>query len=157
MTYTDFLIDHIEANRAFTMRTFERAVELDALGWRPGPGRAHCAWQFMHVAATEEVFACKRFHDRDVKNHALVEAYQHGSTPVDEIPAADAIRSYLTEARAMVIDAIRELDESQLDVIPPMMAERNRTYKQGLHLVSWHEGHHQGQAHITLNLFENRA
>jgi hypothetical protein len=25
-----------------------------------------------------------------------------------------------------------------------------------LHIIGWHEGHHQGQAHITLNLFLNR-
>lgn len=156
MSYLDFLIGNIEANRAFTLRAFDRAVELNALGWRPGVGRAHCAWQFMHVAATEEVFACSRFHDREIVNAELVEAYQHGSTPVDEIPSANAIRAYLNESREMVIAAIRELDEEKLDVVPEMMAKQGRTYRAGLHLVSWHEGHHQGQAHITLNLFQNQ-
>lgn len=156
MSYAEFLIDHIETNRGFTLRSLDRAVELGALGWRPGAGRAHCAWQFMHIAATEEVFARKRYHGREIVHTELVEAYQHGSTPADEIPAADEIKKYLADARAMLIEAIREIDESQLDVIPETMADRGWTYKKGLHLLSWHEDHHQGQSHITLNLFENQ-
>ncbi len=26
----------------------------EILGWRPGPGRAHIAWQLMHIAATDD-------------------------------------------------------------------------------------------------------
>lgn len=156
MTFFDYLIDQIEFNRAFTLRSLDRAVELGALGWRPGSGRAHCAWQFMHIAATEEKFATQRYHGRDLIHPELIDSYGHGSTPVDEIPSVEEIKAYLAEARTLLINSIRELEESQLDVVPETMADRGWTYKQGLQLLSWHEDHHQGQCHITLNLFANQ-
>ena len=38
--------------------------------------------------------------------------------------------------------------------LPPGLKERGFTVAKVLHILSWHEAHHQGQAHITLNLFK---
>lgn len=156
MTYVDFVVQMIEANRAKTIATLERAEELGALAWRPGEGRAHCGWQFMHIAATEEIFALQRFHNRELQTPEIADAYKHGSTPTDTVPPIEEIRDYLTASRVILVEAVQELDVDKLDLVPKTLKERGWSYKQALNLVAWHEGHHQGQAHITLNLFENQ-
>jgi hypothetical protein len=44
-------------NRTKTLQSMEQVEKLPnpsaILGWRPGAGRAHCAWQWMHIAVTE--------------------------------------------------------------------------------------------------------
>jgi hypothetical protein len=41
-----------------TLRTIENLPDpQQALGWRPGAGRAHIGWQIMHIGITEELFA----------------------------------------------------------------------------------------------------
>src|SRR5688500_18371695 len=58
------LIAACQFNRTRTLATLERAEQdkdsQRALAFRPGPGRAHVAWQLMHVAITEELFATER-------------------------------------------------------------------------------------------------
>lgn len=154
MTYFDFLIPQLELDRKKTVAVLERAAEADALGWRPGEGRAHVAWQVMHVAATEESFARERLVADELVNPDTVAAYRHGSTPSDDIPDLDAIRSYLTESRAILLKTIEGLSESDLDTTPPQLESRGWTIREALQLLVWHEGHHQGQSHITMNLFD---
>lgn len=43
---------------------------------------------------------------------------------------------------------------TNLDVVPPPMKERNWTARDLLSVYLWHEGHHQGQAHLTYNLYK---
>ena len=87
----------IQFNRVRTLATLDR-VEKEpnpqrALGWRPGPGRAHVAWQLMHVAITEELFATERLVPGAKPACAdLVPRFRGGSTPDDEIPSAAQIR-----------------------------------------------------------------
>ena len=38
--------------------------------------------------------------------------------------------------------------------IPAGLKERGWTLQQVIELIAWHEGHHHGQAHLTLNLFK---
>ena len=48
----------LEYNRKRTLGTLDAIAQRpDAaavLAWRPGPGRAHLAWQLMHIAATDD-------------------------------------------------------------------------------------------------------
>ena len=152
----DFTIEFMEAGRAKTLGLVKRIEKAGdsaaALEWRPGPGRAHLAWQLMHIAVTEESFACKRLHDRELQNPDLYEAYGHGSTPSDDIPPLADILDYLQQSRATVVAAIKELDGVDLSESPQQMADRGWCYADALKLLVWHEGHHQGQGHITLNL-----
>ena len=38
--------------------------------------------------------------------------------------------------------------------IAPALAERKLTLLDAIHILIWHEPHHQGQAHITFNLYK---
>ena len=70
------------------------------LGWRPGAGRAHIAWQLMHVGITEEIFATERLYPEKVGQFLdLWPRYRGGSTPDDNIPAASQIREVLAASR----------------------------------------------------------
>ena len=125
-----------------------------ALGWRPGPGRAHMAWQLMHVAVTEELFATERLVPGSTpRNPELVARFRGGSTPDDDIPSVATIRQELESSRQRLFDTLSRFDESQLDWISPALAQRGLTLDAVLHLLIWHESHHQGQAHLTNNLY----
>src|SRR5687767_10578048 len=98
------LIQSMQFNRSRTLGLLDR-VEKEPepqaiLGWRPGPGRAHIAWQLTHVAITEELFATERL-ALDLKpNYSdLIPRFKGGSTPDDNIPAAEDMRRILTESR----------------------------------------------------------
>jgi uncharacterized damage-inducible protein DinB len=68
-------------------------------------------------------------------------------------PSADTIRRVLNESRQHLIETLGGYGDDRLQEIPPAMAARNLTVRQILSLIGWHEAHHQGQAHITLNLY----
>ncbi|HWY87239.1 MAG TPA: DinB family protein, partial [Gemmataceae bacterium] len=57
MTFAD-LIEILDFNRQKTLALLENLAKQPnvpaILGWRPGPGRAHVAWQLMHIAATDD-------------------------------------------------------------------------------------------------------
>ena len=127
-------------------------------GSRHSPGRAHIAWQLMHIGITEELFATERlvagakpaFTD-------LVPRFRGGSTPDDEIPQAALIRRVLNESRAHLLETIGRFSDKDLgtmpEALPEPMKQRKLLLVDILHIIAWHEPHHQGQAHITLNLF----
>jgi hypothetical protein len=122
------------------------------LGWRPGPGRAHIAWQLMHCAATYHVSA-SRFKDA-APDEAMVKTYAGGSTPSDQnIPGIDQIKQTLEKSFAEYRNQIAALkpDDLSRKVGPP---DRQRTIRDGLILYTWHEAHHQGQIHLTWNLYK---
>lgn len=135
------------------------AIEKEAhpqqvLGWRPGPGRAHLAWQLMHIGITEELFATERLAPPRVPAYAeFVPRFKGGSTPDDDIPTAATIRDVLKSSRNHLIATLREMGDSRLEEIPVPLAARKLTLRDVLKLLPWHEAHHQGQGHITLNLY----
>jgi uncharacterized damage-inducible protein DinB len=81
-----------------------------------------------------------------------VRRFAGGSTPDDNIPSIDEIRRYLTERRAAMLDHFASLDESDLGKKPNDAAPW--TYEAWVQVLMWHESHHQGQAHLTLNLYK---
>jgi uncharacterized damage-inducible protein DinB len=126
-----------------------------ALAWRPGPGRAHIGWQLMHIAVTEDIFASERLAPhKQGKFTQLWPRFRGGSTPDDDVPSAATIRATLAESRQALLATLGEYDDSRLDEIPPALKERKLTVRDVLYILGWHEGHHQGQAHITLNLYK---
>lgn len=161
MSIIETLIKSFEFNRPRTLGLLDKIAELPdpkgALGWRPGPGRAHIAWQLTHIGVTEELFATERL--APGKTGAFQELwprFRGGSTPDDDIPAAADIRRLLSESRAHLLDTLRGYTDDRLGEIPPFFKERGLSLHDVLHIISWHEAHHQGQAHITLNLYKNR-
>lgn len=123
-----------------------------ALAWRPGPGRAHIGWQLMHIAATDDRHLNVRIKQGEPKHAGLVQRFAGGSTPDDNVPALDEIRKHLTEQRQALLDHWKAIPDAKLDEKPHPQAPWS--YREWVKVLTWHEAHHQGQAHLTLNLFK---
>jgi uncharacterized damage-inducible protein DinB len=125
------------------------------LGWRPGPGRAHIGWQLMHIGVTEEIFATERLapHKQGAFQD-LWPRFRGGSTPDDNIPTPELIRQTLSDGRQHLLATLSEYNDSRLGEVPEALKARNLTVLDVLHILGWHEAHHQGQSHITLNLYK---
>ena len=153
------LINSYEFNRKRTLGLLDGIEAMDdpqaALGWRPGEGRAHIGWQLMHIGVTEEIFATERLApDKPGAFTDLWPRFRGGSTPDDDVPAPAQIRQVLTDGRAHLLDTLARFGEKDLAWIPEALKARNLTLHDVLHIIGWHEAHHQGQAHITLNLYK---
>jgi hypothetical protein len=151
--------DHIETldwNRQKTLALLESIAKLPdaqkALGWRPGPGRAHLAWQIMHIAATDDRHVHVRMQGGQPQQAEYVRRFAGGSTPDDDIPTLDQIKQYLDSQRKELIAHLKTLDDSALKTKPNEQAPWN--YNEWMRVLAWHEAHHQGQAHLTLNLYK---
>jgi hypothetical protein len=156
------LINAYHFNRPRTLGLLEK-IEKEAdpqrvLGWRPGPRRAHIAWQLTHIGITEELFATERLVPGAKPGFAeLVPRFKGGSTPDDEIPPAALIRRVLTESRAHLLETLGRFGDKDLGTIPEGFKERGWPLVDILNVLAWHEPHHQGQAHITFNLYKASA
>ena len=158
MSVFDVTLGIWDFNRTRTLALLDSiAQESDPeaiLGFRPGPGRAHIAWQLMHIGITEELFATERLLGGTPDFADDVPRFRGGSTPDDEIPSVESIRSVLDQSREHLKSTILSFKESDLAIIPEHFKERGWTLAQILNVLAWHEPHHQGQAHITLNLWK---
>lgn len=159
MQIVDIYLQSYEFARARTLATLasidELPAPLEVLAWRPGQGRAPIGWQLMHIGITEDVIATERFAPhKQGRFTELWPQFRGGSTPNDHAPLTAEIRAVLAGARAVLVETLRELTEERLGEIPPAWAARGWTIGQGLALIAWHEAHHQGQAHLTLNLYK---
>ena len=159
MSTTELLIQSLEFARVRTLGLLdgiEKETDPQAvLAWRPGPSRAHIGWQLMHIAITEEVFATERMAPQKKPQwKELWPRFRGGSTPDDDVLSAATIRSILTSAREYVLATLREIGDDRLDEIPEALRERKLTVRDVFSLLAWHEAHHQGQAHLTLNLYK---
>jgi uncharacterized damage-inducible protein DinB len=158
MSEIDTYLQIWQFNRGRTLNTLAELEKLadpqQALGWRPGLGRAHPAWQFMHIAITEELFATERIMGMPPAYVELLDRYRGGSTPDDDIPTIEEIRATLQESRNHLIETATSLAVSDLDRIPKAFVQRGWTIRTACQVIAWHEAHHQGQIHITLNLLK---
>ena len=154
MTQSD-LVQLLELSRERTNRLMDTiAARPDAatvLAWRPGPGRAHLAWQLMHIAATDDRHLNVRMRGGEPASADFVGRFAGGSTPDDQIPTIDVIHRYLAERRQAMLDHLRSLPDSALGTKPNAEAQWN--YEEWFRILAWHEAHHHGQAHLTYNLF----
>jgi hypothetical protein len=125
------------------------------LAWRPGPGRAHIAWQAMHCAATHDRYLHVALMGQSgPSDPALVAAYGGGSTPSDQnVPTLADIQQNLAKHYDAFKGYIAKLSPADLDRVvgPP---DRRRSIGDSIVLMTWHEAHHQGQIHLTWNLYK---
>ncbi len=159
MNQIKILTDGYAFTRARTLATLDEIEKLSdpaaALAFRPGPGRAHVGWQLMHIGVTEEIFASERLApDKPGKWTELWPRFRGGSTCDDDVPTASQIRQVLAESRARLLETLATYTDDRLGEIPPALAQRKLTMLDVLHLLPWHEAHHQGQAHATLNSYK---
>ena len=159
MSTIELLIKSLEFARVRTIGLLD-GIEKEPnpqaiLAWRPGPGRAHIGWQLMHVAITEEIFATERLApQKEAHWKELWPRFRGGSTPDDNVPSAATIRSILTESREHLLATLRAIGDERLDEIPEALKERGYTVRDVFFVLAWHEAHHQGQAHLTWNLYK---
>jgi hypothetical protein len=158
MSTISVMIESMKFNRARTLATLAEIEKLAhpeaALAFRLGPGRAHIGWQLLHVGITEELFASERLApDRPGKWKELWPRFRGGSKADDDVPGAPLIRQILGESRERLLETLAKYSDDRLAEIPPPLAERKLTFRDALNILSWHEAHHQGQAHAMLNSY----
>src|SRR3954452_14653971 len=122
-----------------------------ALAWRPGPGRAHLGWQLMHIGATDDRHLYVRMRGGEPHDADLVRRFAGGSTVDDDVPSLDQIRAYNDARRAEILQQLDGLSDADLAKQPNDKAPW--TYLEWFQVLAWHEAHHQGQAHLTFNLY----
>ena len=106
----------------------------------------------MHLGATDDRHLYVRMKGGEPKEPDYVRRFAGGSTVDDTIPSLDEIRRYITARRQEMLDHLRTLDDAQVSKKPNEQAQW--TYAEWIRLLAWHEAHHQGQAHLTLNLYK---
>jgi uncharacterized damage-inducible protein DinB len=153
---TALIRQFLEFTRKKTLDTLDtiakRPDAAKVLAWRPGPGRAHIGWQLMHIAATDDRHLGVRMKSGDPAEPENVRRFAGGSTPDDNVPSVDEIRRYLGERRAAMLDHLATLTEADLPRKPNDAAPW--TYETWFQVLTWHEAHHQGQVHLSLNLYK---
>jgi hypothetical protein len=159
MSTISILTKSFAFNRARTLATLDEIEKLPnpdaALAFRLGPGRAHIGWQLLHIGVTEELFATERLApDKPPKWTELWPRFRGGSTCDDDVPTGTMIREVLVGARERLLDTLSTYTDDRLGEIPPPLAQRKLTFHDVLHILSWHEAHHQGQAHAMLNSYK---
>jgi hypothetical protein len=125
------------------------------LAWQPGPGRAHMGWQAMHCAATHEKYVTVTLLGKPPKDEAFLAAFAGGSTPSDQnVPTLAAIRDRLGGTFLAFKEQVSAMDGPALARTVPGPNNTQRTVADVILLLAWHEGHHQGQIHLTWNLYK---
>ncbi|HSU66638.1 MAG TPA: DinB family protein [Tepidisphaeraceae bacterium] len=121
------------------------------LAWRPGPGRAHIGWQAMHCAASMDRALNTGFKGGKSQDEAIVAAFGGGSVPSDQnVPELSEIRSKLESCYAAFRAYVAGLTPDELT----RKLASGRTLAESIILYTWHEAHHQGQIHLTWNLYK---
>ena len=124
------------------------------LAWRPGPGRAHIAWQLMHCAATHDRYLNVGLLGGSVQDESLVANFGGGSKPSDEnIPPLPTIKDKLASNFGTFKAHVAKLSADDL-LIKKNSGGKERTVGESIILLTWHEAHHQGQIHLTWNLYK---
>jgi uncharacterized damage-inducible protein DinB len=150
------LIAGLDFSRARLLGILEKIEQsgqdtAKVLAWRPGPGRAHIAWQAMHCAATHDKYLNVGLKGGKPNDEALCVQYAGGSTPSDEnIPDLGTIRAALEGTYSAFRDYCAALPPAELD----RKTASGRTIGESIMLLTWHEAHHQGQIHLTWNLYK---
>lgn len=152
------MLNLLEFTRTRTIGTLDEVCKLPdpaaVLRWQPGPGRAHVGWQLTHIGITEELTATERLIGTAPMYPDLVPRFKIGSVADQNVPDASTIREILLTSRAHLVETLSEIKDDELESIRPWYTERGWTLRRLLQILVWHESHHQGQAHITLNLWK---
>ena len=109
----------------------------------------------MHIGVTEEIFATERLAPHKTGRMAGAVAplsrRQHARR---RHSCAEAIRRMLDESREHLLATLSEFTTIGWARFRRRWLERGWPLQVVLYVIGWHEGHHQGQAHLTYNLFK---
>ena len=153
----DTLIQFLEFSRQRLLGTLD-AIEKSGqdvqkvLAWRPAPGRAHIGWQAMHLAATHDRYLNLRIKGGAMLDEPLCNAFAGGSTPSDAaVPTLADIRDKLAAHYRNVKEYAATADLNKRHTMPN---GKEQTLAEALLTLAWHEAHHQGQIHLTWNMYK---
>jgi hypothetical protein len=125
------------------------------LAWRPAPGRAHIGWQLAHCAATHDRYLNVRIKGGQPLDPAFVDAFGGGSTPSDtNIPTIPQIREQLAKYFDNFKAFVAGLSPADLEKKITLPNGNVLSIGEGVLMMVWHEAHHQGQVHLTWNLYK---
>lgn len=125
------------------------------LAWRPAPGRAHIGWQAMHCAATHDRYLNVGILKGKPADEALVTDFAGGSTPRDDnVPSLAAIREKLERTYAALRSYIESGTPETYASLQTLANGTQRSIGESIVLLAWHEAHHQGQIHLTWNMYK---
>jgi DinB superfamily len=126
------------------------------LAWRPGPGRAHIAWQAMHCAATHDRYLNAGILQASPKDADLVANFAGGTTPSDtNVPSFAVIRQKLAANYETLKKFTSDQTPESLARQFPAPGGKTRSVGEAIILLAWHEAHHQGQIHLTWNMYKS--
>jgi len=158
MTDRHTLLSVLEFSRVRLLASLDETEKsgrdlASVLAWRPGPGRAHIAWQALHCAATHDRYVNTRLRGNPAPaDPALCDAYAGGSTPADNDPHTLAQIRAALEKHFSAFKAYLETTDLEKSIDFPNNVKR--TVGESAILLAWHEAHHQGQIHLTWNLYQ---
>ncbi len=125
------------------------------LAFRPAPGRAHIAWQAMHCAATHDRYINVNLKKGPPKDESLVTHFAGGTTPSDSlVPSLPQIRETLATHYTDFRNYVASLTPENLAAKTVGRDGKERTLAEVITLLTWHEAHHQGQIHLTWNIYK---
>jgi hypothetical protein len=156
----DTLIAQLDFTRARLLGILETIEKSGqdvgkVLAWRPTPGRAHVAWQAMHCAATHDRYLNVNLKKGEPRDAKLVENFAGGSTPSDQlVPTLPEIREKLAANFNTFRDFVASLGEHELATKFVGRDGKERSVGESIVLLAWHEAHHQGQIHLTWNMYK---
>lgn len=130
----------------------------EILLWRPAENRAHIAWQALHCAATHDKYLNVNLKGHQTpSNPELVTRYGGGSVPSNEgQPTLQAIRTTVERNYAPLREFVASLSPADMQrMVGP--ADRQRKLGDAIVLLAWHYAHHQGQLHLTWNLYRQET
>jgi hypothetical protein len=149
------LMEHVRTRTIGTLDEIARiSNSAEVLRWQPGPGRAHLGWQLTHIGITEELTATERLSGTPPAFAELVPRFKVGSVPDQDVPDIATIRQILEVSRGHLVETLSKIRDDELETIRPWYKERGWTLRRLMQILVWHESHHQGQAHLTLNLWK---
>lgn len=151
----------IEFSRARLLATLD-AIEKSGqdtsrvLAWRPGPGRAHIGWQAAHCAATHDRYLNVGLLQNPAgADEKLSADFGGGSKPSDtNVPTLADIRKLLAAKIEPLKQFIGDQTPESISRELPGPGGRMRSIGESIILLAWHEAHHQGQIHLTWNLYK---
>ncbi len=157
MKEIDSLIEQLYFGHRRTKNFFTQLKEVnyckEALYWRMpfGEGRAHIGWQLIHIAATYHKFSHYGNPNLELDEKFLNE-FGHGSRPDEKkIFLLSEIESIYQKEFDKFINTYQNFPEEKLSL--QAHPSNERTHRENLYLMIWHEASHLGQCQITWNSF----
>ena len=142
-------------NRKVTLKLLDDLEKTgkakQALLFRARPKAAPLGWHLMHLAATEDRMAQSFGGHTKAVSREWAEEFKSGKPAGPNVPAPAEVRRYLKETRSSLEGALARFDLKRLDTKPT--PESRFDFRTSLHVLMYHEPHHQGQAHATFNMY----